>query len=225
MIKSGIVAAILMMALVPSLASATPAEPGAYVGGGLGVSVPRDSPATGTDYFQSPNSNFRDKVSFDPGVYVSGNGGYDFGWVRLEGELAYRYNEIKSIIGQNGRVGNPDGNLGVFSVLFNGFVDLHNDTPVTPYFGGGIGFATLHLDATHGRDNLGRYLVYGEGDDTVFAYQAGAGVGIALSRRVTFDLGYRYLATEEADFDSDEGILTSMKFRSHNALMGVRVTF
>jgi len=55
---------------VPAIGSATPAEPGAYVTGFLGVSIPRDADVTGTDFFE--DINFDDTVEFDPGVYLGG---------------------------------------------------------------------------------------------------------------------------------------------------------
>lgn len=202
----------------PALGSATTAEPGAYVTGFLGVSIPRDADVTGFD--------FDDEVEFDPGIYLGGSGGYDFGLVRLEGELSYRYSEIDTIAEQGGTTyRNVDGNLGVFATMFNCFLDLHNASPVTPYLGGGIGFATLHLSNTYGRDNFGKFIFYGSGDDTVFAYQGGAGIEIAFNRQLSMDLGYRYFATDDAEFDSHNDIFSSMKFQSHNASVGIRVKF
>ena len=113
--------------------------------------------------------------------------------------------------------------------MFNPFFDFHNNSPVTPYIGGGIGFAALHIDDTFGTDTRGgfseRLFLYAEDDDTVFAYQAGAGIEIALSRTLSLDFGYRYFGTSTADFDSDFAIETEMKFESHNAMAGMRVKF
>lgn len=209
---------------IPAVGVAAPAEPGAYVSGFLGVSIPRDTQVTGTDFVT--DFDFDDKAELDPGVYLGGSGGYDFGFVRLEGELSYRYTEFDSITEQNGaRIRNVDGNLGVLAMMFNGFFDLHNDSPITPYLGGGIGFASMHLSNTWGRDNTGRILLYGTDDDTVFAYQGGAGVDIAFNRRLSMDVGYRYFATDDADFDSRRDIASSLEFRSHNAAVAIRVKF
>jgi opacity protein-like surface antigen len=106
-------------------------------------------------------------------------------------------------------------------MMFNCFFDLHNDTPVTPYIGGGAGFAALHLEDTF--VNTG--LFYQEDDDTVFAYQAGAGLEIALNRRVSLDVGYRYFGTSRAEFNENFITETSLKYESHNAAVGVRVKF
>jgi opacity protein-like surface antigen len=110
--------------------------------------------------------------------------------------------------------------------MANGFIDLHNDTPVTPYVGGGIGFAALHLTDTH--DNFTGDRLYREDDATVFAYQAGAGLDIALNRRVSLDLGYRYFGTSKAEFDSNNQLNSStaeMRYESHNMAVGVKFKF
>jgi opacity protein-like surface antigen len=219
-----IIAALVTLAL-PAISSAAPARPGAYVSGFLGVTVPRDTDVT-TDQFSPPNT-FTNRVEFDPGVNIGGTGGFDFGFVRLEGELSYKHGEMTSITDRDtgDRIRNVDGSLGALAMMFNGFFDLHNDTPVTPYLGGGIGFAALHLSDTFGTDALGRGLVYTEDDDTVFAYQAGAGLEIALNRMLSLDVGYRYFGTSKARFDSDLNFTDELKFESHNGAVGLRVKF
>lgn len=222
-----IISSALLLAL-PAISSAAP-HAGPYVSGFIGVSVPRDSNVT-TDDFNS-STTYRDQIELDPGINIGGTGGYDFGYLRLEGEISYKYSEINSITDQrdNYRFRNPDGNLGVAAFMANAFFDLHNESRVTPYLGGGIGFASLHLSDTRGTDTRGgafsRPRLYDEGDDTVFAYQAGAGVEIALNRRFSLDVGYRYFGTDTATFNKNSIWVNSLKFESHNAAVGFRVTF
>jgi opacity protein-like surface antigen len=222
-----IVLAVLVLLVLPAVCFAAPPRPGAYVSGFIGAAIPSNSEATGNDFVSG--ANFNDRVEFDPGIYTGGTGGYDFGFFRLEGEMSYRHSDIKAIndlIG-NDRFRGVDGNLGVFSMMANGFLDLHNNSPVTPYFGGGIGFAAMHLTDTFGvsTSNGVRTLLYGEADDTAFAYQIGAGLEITLNPRFSLDVGYRYFRTDPADFESDLAIDTSMRFESHNAAIGFRFTF
>ncbi|MSN26449.1 MAG: outer membrane beta-barrel protein [Geobacter sp.] len=222
--KLMLISSALLLAL-PNISAAAAPHAGPYVSGFIGVSVPRDSTVT-TDYFNNSPSTV-DKVEFDPGINIGGTGGYDFGYVRLEGEISYRNSEIKSITDQsvNYRFRNPDGNLGVAAFMANAFFDLHNETRVTPYFGGGIGFAAIHMSDTYGTDNSGRLRLYDEGDDTVFAYQAGAGVEIAINRRFSLDVGYRYFGTDTASLNKDSLQWSSLKYESHNGTVGFRVTF
>ncbi|MDA8428635.1 MAG: outer membrane beta-barrel protein [Geobacteraceae bacterium] len=217
-----VIAALAALAL-PAVCSAAPPRPGAYVSGFLGVTVPKDSDVTGIDFLGTPPLSIDEQIEFDPGINVGGTAGYDFGIVRLEGELSYKQGEMKSVTLTTGdRVNDVDGSLGVLAMMFNGFFDLHNSTPVTPYWGGGIGFAAMHLSDTFAPDGS---LIYQAGDDTVFAYQAGAGLDIALNRQLSLDLGYRYFGTAKANFATGQDIETSMKYESHNATVGFRVKF
>ena len=218
--KKNIITIITLISFaVPAICSAAPARPGAYMSGFIGISVPSSEDASTFD----SNGSFNDRVEFDPNINIGGTGGYDFGIVRLEGELSYKNADLKTITDQTSgiRYHNVDGNLGALALMVNGFFDLHNDSRVTPYLGGGIGFASLHLSDTFTQASLP---IYGAGDATVFAYQAGAGVAIALNQRVSLDIGYRYFGTGRGDFDSDLST-TSMKFESHNAALGVRYKF
>lgn len=219
----------LAIMATPAFCLAAPPHPGPYVSGFLGVSTPRDTDVTTDDYTNA--QTFNDRVALDPGIYVGGTAGYDFGIVRLEGELSYRYSEMKSITDQADgyQFQSPDGNLGVLAVMGNAFFDFHNRSPITPYWGGGIGFATMHLSDTYGIDTRSGtaqdLLLYPADDATVFAYQAGAGMEVALNRRISLDIGYRYFGTATARFDSDRATPTELKFESHNALVGLRVKF
>lgn len=223
--KSILAIAAVAALMIPAICSATPPVPGPYVSVFAGVSVPEDAKATTYDYFL--NEGFNDRVEFDTGVYAGGTAGFDFGFVRLEGELAYRYSDIKSVTDQFSGIKfqNIDGNLGAFSFMANAFVDLHNSTPITPYFGGGAGFAVLDLSDTFA-GTPAPVLLYPSGNQAVFAYQVGAGLEIALNRMFSLDVGYRYFGTDDADIESDNYLSTTkMKLESHNAMVGLRMKF
>jgi opacity protein-like surface antigen len=222
--KNLLIIAALITLIMPAICSATPPRPGPYVSGFAGISVPRDTNVTTSSF---PDT-FNDRVEFDPGAYVGGTGGFDFGYLRLEGELSYRYSEIEAITDKNAgfQFRNVDGNLGAFAMMANAYFDLHNASPVTPYLGGGIGMAILHLSDTFGVDPQGGGdFLYAEEDDAVFAYQVGAGLEIALNPILSLDVGYRYFGTSEARFESGFTGTTDLKFESHNAMVGVRVKF
>ncbi len=212
----------------PTICSAIPPRPGYYVSGFLGVSVPTDQDATSFQ-FGPGVTTFNDRVEFDPSINIGGTAGFDFGIFRLEGDLSYTNGEMSTITEQNTniRYTDVDGRLDALAMLFNAFVDLHNTTPITPYFGGGIGFATLHLSDTFGTDTTTgfRELLYLSDDETVFAYQAGAGIEIAFNRMFSLDVGYRYFATEKATFNNHSAITTEIKQESHNVSTGFRWKF
>lgn len=130
------VVAVVALCAVPVVAGATPPRPGGYVSGFFGVSAAADTDVTSID--NQFGDVFNDRVEYDPNIYVGGTGGYDFGHFRLEGELSYKHAEISSITDDTGfRFRGVDGNLGALAFMANAFVDVHNNTPVTPYFGGG----------------------------------------------------------------------------------------
>lgn len=227
--RSLIVLVALVTLSVPVVCAAAPPHPGPYAAGFLGVSAASDTDVGSTDFFTG--RSFNDRVEFDPGIFVGGAFGYDFGMIRAEGEISYKHAEISAITDQSDgfRFGNVDGYVGAFAFMANAFFDVHNDSPVTPYFGGGIGFAALHISDTFGTDFRGtpafRPLLYAEDDAVVFAYQAGAGVEIALNPMLSLDVGYRYFGTERATFDENPAIATNLKLESHNGMVGVRVRF
>lgn len=219
-----IATAALVLFSIPSLGAAAPDRPGPYFTGFLGANFATDTTVTFIDNTAASD----DDVTFDPGVYVGGTGGYDFGFVRLEGELSYRHADLDTVTFADGRrFRNVDGDLGAFTGMFNAFFDLHNPSRVTPYVGGGIGFASLFLSDTDGRDTSGiNEPLYSESDDTVFAYQIGAGMDIAINNRYSLDIGYRYLKTDKAELESDFNFTTNeLRYESHSAMVGFKFKF
>jgi opacity protein-like surface antigen len=217
-------AAITLPAI--SMAADQKQRPGPYFSAFIGATSAKDSDATTYDYLLP--QTFHDQAEFDPGIFVGGSGGYDFGIVRLEGELSYRDAEMKTITDRDTgeRYHNIDGSLGVLAMMVNAFFDLHNSTPVTPYVGGGIGLAAFNLTDTYGTDSGGsRAFIYSDGTDTVFAYQVGCGLEIALNQMLSLDLAYRYFVTDTATFDDDWSRSTRFKYESHNGSLGLRLKF
>ena len=108
--------------------------------------------------------------------------------------------------------------------MFSLFCNL---SPITPYIGGGVGFATLYLSDTYGTNTKTglRTRLYDSDDDTVFAYQVGAGLEIAFTPMLSLDMGYRYFGTAKAKFDNHSSTTTELKFESHNASVGLRIKF
>lgn len=212
-----ILAALLTLA-IPAVCFATPPRPGPYVGGFVGVAIPNDADVN------SNTTDLNDRIEFDPGVNAGGVGGFDFGFLRVEGELSYKHGEMKTVIDRAAggvRISGVDGRIGALAMLGNVYIDLHNPGPITPYFGAGVGFAALHQDNTY--SDVGR--LYRDDDDAVFAWQAGGGFEIYLNRMLSLDIGYRYFATSTATFNADSLSENRLKFQSHNVQAGVRVKF
>lgn len=226
--KRLIVIATFVILVIPVVCFALPPQSGPYASGFLGVTFPMTTDITSTQY--GPRArNFNDRVEFNPGFLAGGSGGYDFGYIRVEGELSYRYAEMSKITEQISQTtfNHVNGNVGLTALMFNAFFDLRNPSPVTPYIGGGVGFATLHLNETYGTDATTgiRGRLYRSDDETVFAYQVGAGLEIALTKMLSLDIGYRYFGTAKAIFNTETSMSSEMRFEGHNTSIGIRVKF
>ena len=59
-------------------------------------------------------------------------------------------------------------------------------------------------------------------DDTTFTWNAGLGLGLNVTRHLSFDLGYRYIDSGKPKFFKEAD---SVKFKNHEGYFGVRYTF
>ena len=206
----------LLTLAIPAICSATPPRMGPYLSGFAGVALTTDTDATGFD--------LDDRVEFDPGVNIGGTGGFDYGFMRLEGEISYKQGEIDRVVDRlrADRFRDIDGGVGALAFMGNILVDMHNQSPITPYIGGGVGVAVVYQDDTYGTSEIdgARIRLYSSDEDAVFAFQVGAGLEIALTRILSLDLNYRYFRTTEASFIDND-----LRFESHNAAAGLRVSF
>jgi OmpA-OmpF porin, OOP family len=181
-------------------------------------------------------------TSFKTGFVVGGNLGVDWGTFRTDIELAYRGNKSA----KNARLkthyhvdytyaGNPYSydtsrddavasklNLNAYSLMANVWYDFHNILPhgITPYVGGGLGLAEVQLSGSLDGSKINTR------NDTVFAWQLGAGVSAPITGKLTAFLDYRYFNTGNVhlklspnfhggDVDGD--------YRDHTVLVGLRI--
>ncbi|HVT24011.1 MAG TPA: outer membrane beta-barrel protein [Rhizomicrobium sp.] len=117
-----------------------------------------------------------------------------------------------------------------WSLMANAWYDFDLGLPVTPYVGGGLGMAMVKISG-----DLGRYdgstlsiLRLHEKNDTVFAWQVGAGVSIPISDNMKLFADYRYFAANDAHLKIEPGFhggSIDADFNSHNLMVGVRFNF
>ncbi|PKN11723.1 MAG: hypothetical protein CVU69_11260 [Deltaproteobacteria bacterium HGW-Deltaproteobacteria-4] len=172
-----------------------------YVSGAFGLVSASDSDVS--------EPGFSAELSFDPGfgfIAAIGNG---FDGLRGEIEMAYRTNDIDEVSFQ-GLNASVNGDITSLAVMGNLLVDLAVSETVRPFLGAGIGLANVEVNSND----------LGDEDDTVFAYQAIAGLGFPLTHVTTLDLQYRYFATADADFDG-----TDVEYQTHNFFAGLRFDF
>jgi len=205
---------MFLVCLVSSflMASIASAAVGPYMSGQVGATWLEDADIT------SPGDPAIES-SFDMGFNVGASGGFDFGPARVEGELTYRQNDYDELSDAGFSIA-ADGDVSALSLLVNGFWDIETGGPVTPYLGAGIGVAQVSIN------DLGILgISLADDDDTVFAYQFAAGAAFELNPNIALDLGYRYFATADPEFDDAEGTTFESEYASHNLNLGLRFMF
>jgi opacity protein-like surface antigen len=199
------VVVLFMLLMLPAISSA--ANIGPYVSAQFGGAFLSESDMS--DYYTDATTEF------DPGFATGFAAGFNFGMFRVEGEIGYQKNDVHKVSGYDYEYdeyfsGHASGNMTAYSLLANFYWDFHNGSSVTPYITAGIGSATIELN------DFG----YDDYEDTVMAYQVGAGLAFAINPHMTIDLKYRYFVTDDPDFNG-----LSAKFASHNVYCGFRFNF
>jgi len=139
--------------------------------------------------------------SYDTGYLLTGAVGLKEGQYRIEGELGYQENGIR----------HTGDEVSILSFLANGYLDFDIDrSELTPYLTAGLGLASVD-------DSTGP----GSTDDTVFAWQLGAGVGYRIGDNLLLDARYRYLATGDPDLYGGR----EYTIDTHNLMVGLRFEF
>ncbi len=96
-------------------------------------------------------------------------------------------------------------------LMANGYIDMHVSRYVHPYFGAGIGsaFYSVNDKKSHNKSS-----------GTNFAWNATVGVGVKLTKNVTFDTGYRYVDMGDVSAENQ-----NLHFDAHEAYVGLRFSF
>ena len=158
---------------------------------------------------------------------TKGTAEYDTGF-GITGALGRKENkrvkELKEELKKNdydkaGASGQPKVNTGGdvtgWDLMVNGYVDIETETPFTPYVGVGIGGAFLDTSAV----NAGGITIRSD-NDSVFAYQAIAGVAYTFAEVWMAQLEYRFLGTTDPIYGG-----TELEYMSHNLFIGIRFNF
>jgi opacity protein-like surface antigen len=165
------------------------------------------------------------ETEFSTGFNVGGILGFKMkNGLRFEGEYTYRQADIDDLTGcLGGACGSAstigasvDGDVSAHSVMANMFWEPRFGNWL-PSVGGGLGFAVVSADMTL---NGGGASVTADDSDTVFAYQAGAGLGYAITDNIVASIDYRYWATTDPDFGGTEA-----EVGTHNINVGIRTYF
>ncbi len=150
--------------------------------------------------------------------------GYGFSnGLRLEGELAHRYNAI-----EGGATSQDGGNTQAYTAMLNGIIDLNQGGTVQPYFGVGVGIGRVDANAADGPATGNAVTAFFDDSDTALAYQGLLGVGFKVSEQLTFDVGYRYLMIPNLEFNGRNGAAArayEADYKHQSATVGLRWQF
>ena len=159
-----------------------------------------------------------DDMTFKTGVSVASACGYDWGFVRLEGELSYAYNEIDTYMESGTYWNTIAGSTDSITLMSNLYIDIENPSNITPYIMGGIGGSYIKLNDVFlefpyqpGPNNY---------DDTTWAVQYGGGIDFFFNDTVSLDVSYRYFSLPELKFG-----INDIEYDAHRIFIGVRATF
>jgi opacity protein-like surface antigen len=226
---------------------------GWYLRGDIGVGVQTLGKFEQSDVTIANNARFTSKTSENP-IIIGAGAGYRFNnWFRTDVTGEYRVNSSiratdqfgpPSFLGPVGVATNTyNGNLSSFVGLFNGYIDLGTWNCLTPYIGGGIGFARNKVDGITdqgfqaplgvGGPGAATFGTAGAATKTNVAWALMAGVGYEVNPNLTLELGYRYLNLGKASSGNlinsvtgqVQGPLKIRDIDSHDIKIGMRWTF
>lgn len=156
------------------------------------------------------------EISYENGALFGIAMGYQLNMFRVEAELSYMQNDIDDTTA-NGVSYDSIGDVSGTAAMFNAYYDFQTSSAITPYLTAGLGWAWVEVeDFNIPGSNQGDFTE----DDSVFAYQVGLGAVYEVVENLFFDLRYRYFATEDAEFNTNE-----VEIGSHQAILGLRYNF
>lgn len=178
-----------------------PQDTGFYIQGDVGGQWTHDVKLN--EFFGVPLTP-DSKIKLEPGIRAGVAGGYQFcSFFALEGELGFMGNHIDSI---TSAVYIHDAYLANMPFLVNAKFMLPNRSIVTPFVGAGVGFSETILDA----DNIsildtagGVTTMHGNDWDTVFAWQAFAGLKFRVNDYMGISVEYRYFTADPASYHAE----------------------
>lgn len=165
------------------------------------------------------------------GYDVGGNIGYDFGPFRAEAEVSYRRARVDSartsillpsgpgLVAPAGNYEQASGNTSALSFMVNGLLDFGDDNGLQGFVGGGAGVARIKDRLRVGANDTVN------DSDTVFAWQALAGVRAPINKNVDVSLKYRFFNAPDVKLVDLGGNQWKGRYRSHSLLVGLTYNF
>jgi len=164
------------------------------------------SSAKAQDYYVGLSGRLGGQFGTGAGIGLSGHAGAAFDDIRVEGEITH--NAVGGIFADD---------MYATAFMANGYYDFDTGSHWKPYVGAGIGISRAHIR---------EFSFFGEseGDDTVFAFQAMAGVGYEIFSSTTIFAGYKYFGTSEISVTDANGTAQG-NINFHSIEIGFRYGF
>jgi outer membrane protein OmpA-like peptidoglycan-associated protein/opacity protein-like surface antigen len=177
------------------------------------------------------------QIDHNYGYDVGGTVGYDFGVFRIETEVAYKsanvdairsslripaFNAAGGLVSSNpGSYSYAGGKTTALSFMLNGMLDFGDDDGLQGFVGGGVGVARVKADK-YALNTYGSFL---NDSDTVFAWQAIAGIRAPITDRIDASLKYRFFNADNVKLVDVTGRTLDGRFRSHSIMGGFTMNF
>ena len=186
---------LALLLTLPTMAVAIDFE-GYYITAKGGVSKSMDTGvtsftnSTGNKDIQPDNDlSLGTAFGFSVGKYVTDN-------FRLEIEALRRTGYDFKGIRNNIDTQDLTADIQTTSLFINGFYDFQpfsiGDTPVTPYFGGGVGISRNKVGTATAPSNTAVSYI-GDNKINQFAYKLSAGTLVSITEQLSLDVNYQYV--------------------------------
>ena len=203
------------------------AQVGVYVGVFGGYTFGSDASLQYDDYNYNYNHDY--DIDVEDTVVFGFKVGYTpppLQYFSFEFEYSYLNPDVdKTVLPRTG-TGNAtiDGDVKFNNFMFN-VIAKYPAGKFHPYFGVGLGFSSFDLSVSTTSPARSA-----SDDGTVFAWQILVGLEIDLTNNLSIDIGYRYFATEEADYDHDHDYYydhygTSLDYNTSMVTLGLKYRF
>ena len=182
--------------------SAAPVYAAPYVSGSVGVGLLGNADVTSAGVTDKDGQTFKTGIPFGGAIGFKNNG------YRVEAALGFQNQKVDT---WQHAPDTTNDSVSMLTYMANGYYDVDiNNASLSPYLMAGLGGARVNSKNEGMADHK----------STVFAWQAGVGVGIKAADNLTVDLGYRYL--KPSKFKDSYGEYTTS---SSNFLAGIRYEF
>ena len=157
--------------------------------------------------------------------------GLKYKWLRADITADYR---LPTNFQANSFVGNVAGGpvasterarIDTNSFMVNLYTDLGTWSAITPYIGAGVGLSRIGVaGVTSTASGTGILTARPDllGDRWSFAYAAMAGLSVEVTKRLSADIGYRFINFGQASFTGASGTLDTGNLYGHEVRFGLR---